>query len=922
MKGCIWLTLSLVLLKKNFSGCFSPSFSTLKKSIRSHTLQMTKDTTTDTLVCAENPEVHHFMSTIVDLQQKNSQAARLFPDDSQVLASFKTTNINSLVLQIDSSGSYILVIIESRHRVDVDILQEKLVEKGVISSESKVALAPSDAVQSLCGFRPGCVPPLGFLNPPIATVVDFHIGDHLNLQGGGGSEELSCVVALDTLLALPNTLRLCCRVESADSKRSTSLDCDPIPDFSAFKPFFVVQSPPVELVREVLERKESSVKFESEWIQIVGRISGIRRISRQLVFVDFAPPSGTHGSQDLPWRDPRTGADMAVQIICGQTYFRRVGNETLAEDSLRRLKIGQLVMVHGRTNVGSMDSLRHWIQKGSLDVALWDYQLLEQATRRSDAEFSASQSSRRERILESKKAKDTKRNDLPILSVSSAYTGGNTTITVVDSAEGLAGFENSLSIALQRSEQYNEDLFDDTSRMRLVGIDCEWRPSFYSVKTAQPVLILQVCFHCIGKVFLFDLQALLRPMLHPSEPLNHLESTAASLLGRLFSSRQLVKVGFQVNHDLKKLSASYPHLSTLRSYESVLDAAVLTKRVFHALKRPNTREVTGSLRSLTEHLLSSSLDKSEQISDWAERPLTTAQIEYAALDAIVTPMMVEQLVKMSDSASSQEYVVRDGLLKSWRFVFLLNNNNFVIRKLRAESVIADELLVTQHWSTGSSPPREPQPPDSVSSTYVDAGGRTRIPATSLKVNLESTCTLLDSLVGQRMGKSKEKCLDKLLVENSEISEGALLEYNSRSGYIELANAVILFVNMPKHQGRGGARSYPNEWLQDGRYLTWFMKETDWSGGSSQVAGKMAGAERELVALFVRSGRGHYICCGRCSVSQPPQEEQWPGRLKALTLGLENWEELCKYADFHRMVFPGNELDGCLIFAESSSSESD
>lgn len=42
-----------------------------------------------------------------------------------------------------------------------------------------------------------------------------------------------------------------------------------------------------------------------------------------------------------------------------------------------------------------------------------------------------------------------------------------------------------------------------------------------------------------------------------------------------------------------------------------------------------------SLKAVCERELNISLDKSQQTSDWAQRPLTLEQLEYAALDAEV-----------------------------------------------------------------------------------------------------------------------------------------------------------------------------------------------------------------------------------------------------------------------------------------------
>ncbi|MEA5418625.1 ribonuclease D [Spirulina sp. CCNP1310] len=58
------------------------------------------------------------------------------------------------------------------------------------------------------------------------------------------------------------------------------------------------------------------------------------------------------------------------------------------------------------------------------------------------------------------------------------------------------------------------------------------------------------------------------------------------------------------------------------------------------------------LNTLAAHLCNLSLDKTEQGGDWGQRPLTTAQKEYAALDVIVLPQIHQALLKRQAQAPS------------------------------------------------------------------------------------------------------------------------------------------------------------------------------------------------------------------------------------------------------------------------------
>ena len=65
-----------------------------------------------------------------------------------------------------------------------------------------------------------------------------------------------------------------------------------------------------------------------------------------------------------------------------------------------------------------------------------------------------------------------------------------------------------------------------------------------------------------------------------------------------------------------------------------------------------------SLASLSEHLFGLPLDKRYQSSNWRRRPLTRAQIEYAALDARVALMVYEELRRLLAEQGRLEAALR------------------------------------------------------------------------------------------------------------------------------------------------------------------------------------------------------------------------------------------------------------------------
>ena len=171
------------------------------------------------------------------------------------------------------------------------------------------------------------------------------------------------------------------------------------------------------------------------------------------------------------------------------------------------------------------------------------------------------------------------------------------------------------------------------------------------------------------------------------------------------------------------------------------------------------------------------------------------------------------------------------------------------------------------------------------------------------------------MIGTQVAKSKNGCLWALLDGHSMLENqgnGVIVDFPQRSGYVELHNAVVLFVTLPMTSGKHVKRNYPNEWLEDGTILSWFVRENDWIDGTSPIAQKMLlGLRNEsspqqqqqdepLVILFARRGKGQFICCGRCRVMESPKtttSAKNDGNLVKLLLLLQDRTSLCSKDDF-------------------------
>jgi len=195
----------------------------------------------------------------------------------------------------------------------------------------------------------------------------------------------------------------------------------------------------------------------------------------------------------------------------------------------------------------------------------------------------------------------------------------------------------------------------------VVGLDCEWRP-YKKWMLPNPVSFFQISTPT--ESFLLDLLAL-RPPLSAASSLG-VESfhgigkadsgllsdtgdsnTSMAIAGlecfqmvdALFKRTSCAKVGFGFGEDLRKLNDSYPDWWGVLAPPQPIYDLLGGLPVDHsdvsrgAAVRGGVSASTGGLSALVEKHLGKPLDKRMQTSDWAARPLTKDQEEYAALDA-------------------------------------------------------------------------------------------------------------------------------------------------------------------------------------------------------------------------------------------------------------------------------------------------
>lgn len=884
-------------------------------------------------------------------ETKNEDAARIIVASNS--SCHDATDVKSLLFLPDPSasnansekdGQYIIVIVPTSERVDLHNLSQAIDSS---SSAPKWELAPSYLVKDICGFRPGTVPPFGHTPSPQRIIVDRGLvegrkGLDSRILGGSGTEEFRCLIRVGSLLDMG-------AAEVADVVMSEEVNGDRkrIDVFDRPKPFFPVAPPPTDNAGAPYENKSQSYQtHDPVFVTAIGRITSVRRMAKRLVFADLAPPDHRYKireenapttdptEKDMPWRSGADGLDMAVQLIVGKTLCDRLG-EVEGPAALKTLKPGRLVFIRGRANIdpdprhGWKSSVGNWVEKRNLDVVVSSFEILDDFIGVEEEAKAGRQRHRKSYSLSDQSQLPGRASAAPVLTLDDFDAPSQQApflVSMVDTPKSVETLSNALSIVLNSagSSANNE------TALFTAGIDCEWRPTglYSSSPDAQPVSLLQISLPSLGRVFLVDTHVLLRPNLHPSSDMEPSERALSVSLASIFLSKSIIKVGFHVAADLRRLAASFPHLPAFRSIHAVVELSTLARRVY-----PKTsRHSTGSLARLTKLMLDSSLSKEQQCSDWALRPLTPAQVEYAALDCAIPTHLLEKMGE--DTGVINLKSILPQLTSSWRFLIFDSGSKDAIRRLKAKRVVGDTFVVTQSWITERPAPAIPSVPrEGEDGPYTDKSGVLQVPSHLVKIRgeIDGAIAASTNLLGKEVGKSKGKCID-LLAMNSML-HGAKLEYNPRSGFVEFQDGVVLFVNMPDRNGRGRRTPYPNEWLESGKILTWYLREKDWESGTSVIARKLGfggfsnvdqngdGATlptevdvaSPTIILFVRMGDGAFLCCGKCAVSLLDQaimnvlgskRDRGGRNLVKLHLELVDWEKLKASSAFHALVNGG------------------
>eukprot|EP00873_Tetraselmis_striata_P027412 jgi/Tetstr1/447676/TSEL_035034.t1 len=399
---------------------------------------------------------------------------------------------------------------------------------------------------------------------------------------------------------------------------------------------------------------------------LVGVVTSKRRIGRALAFVNIVPPpDGESPAECAPfvgaacasaadkyaWRGggPGGGAPLAVQLIIGRTVKERLGLAGAAE-AIRGLHVGQLLHVVGRLGVNGERGAANLRDNSTLDVVVSEYRVLQERFRvpalqqpadraperdggdARDTSAAGEASAAGERGDGSVATMPAEQPPVPALALRDVLPlrgyprAVGAPVAVVDSEAGMAGFAAAVAQEMARQR-------GGSAVSGCLGLDCEWAPGPDGGR-ASPVALLQLATP--SAVYLLDLQSLCRPWLEPSAQMNAAEAAVEAALRPMFCDAEATVVGFGVESDLRKLARSFPHMPCFSAAAGAVDVRTLLALTSPQVSMKQRRGLQAmGLSQVCLRVLGRPLDKRQQCSDWTARPLSAAQVEYAALDAAV-----------------------------------------------------------------------------------------------------------------------------------------------------------------------------------------------------------------------------------------------------------------------------------------------
>ncbi|KAI8070865.1 hypothetical protein BC940DRAFT_365906 [Gongronella butleri] len=169
---------------------------------------------------------------------------------------------------------------------------------------------------------------------------------------------------------------------------------------------------------------------------------------------------------------------------------------------------------------------------------------------------------------------------------------------------------------------------------QFVGLDTEWVPTMAASDESPVTALMQIATQ--HQVFLLDLKTLL----HPSAA--ELLLVAEMTLREMFEATDIVKLAYEFGGDLMLMAETMPSVKRwhIANFKDL-------KKVRHFQHNRLGDVVQGGLAGVVATFQGAIMNKKQQISNWEKRPLTDAQVEYAACDAYCLLDVYQHLMEIN-----------------------------------------------------------------------------------------------------------------------------------------------------------------------------------------------------------------------------------------------------------------------------------
>lgn len=366
------------------------------------------------------------------------------------------------------------------------------------------------------------------------------------------------------------------------------------------------------------------------------------------------------------------------------------------------------------------------------------------------------------------------------------------------------------------------------------------------------------------------------------------------IISQLFSNPDIPIVGFGILQDLGKLTSSFPFVKGFSTLNSVVDLIDTSSAVFPKSTRMTQQESLASLQKMVGVLLRKRLDKSQQTSHWQSRPLTSEQLNYAALDAAILPVLLQKLLQNKSSIAGlyngQFFKVHRQLQSSLRFTPIPpdRQESFSSYEVPMGAVknYLEKPIVRQRWPTGSEIPPPPRTMDEGEKHQTAETRRKKIKSNGskslklTKAERKAARIVLKDIPGNlanlpmpgiHLGYTKDSCVDRVVGHNflNTLPAKAFLSFQRRGGVVQTSNAFLIFCNF---NGGPTYGRYENEFSEGGRYLKFSI--TPIRGGPrgldeldlyEYVSESFASRDMKILLFARPSSKSKFIYCGECDI---------------------------------------------------------